>query len=157
MSDEMMNYDKSPIPPGKPGGIAGERNPDRSIGVDDRGRMTYASAAASGHVEIKLPSLPGSPNPTERMLARDFGNFVIGKVEAAQNRQPYMTSGPTQTPAETLGHYVASARGAKLLDANTQATLDKLCHKFSEANDPTAFYNEEVKPFLRGLQPKRRR
>ena len=154
---EMMDYSKSPIPPGKPGGIAGERNPDRGIDVDDRGQMNYASAASSGHIEVELPSLPGSPNPTERMLARDFGPHVVGKIEAAQNRPGYLTTGATQTPAQTFRHYIAVAKGAGLVDAGTISRMEKMAAEFEKEPNQQDYFELVVKPFLHGLTPTKRR
>src|ERR1700761_3486614 len=97
---EMIEYNRSPSPPEKPGGTAVERNSDLSIGVDDRGRLAYASASASGHIEVELPSLPGSPNAVERLHARDFGPHVVSRIEASMSRQGYLRSGPQQSPAD---------------------------------------------------------
>jgi hypothetical protein len=150
MSDEGMNYFTSPIPPEKP---------DRAIGVDDRGRMTYASAAAEGMVEIELPSLPGSPNSTERMLAKNFGPIIAGKIEASMNRQGYLTSGSQQGPAEVLQHYLASAKGAKLLDQDTLDYAARLHKEFAaeKGEHRQAYFQSTVKPFLHGLTPRRRK
>ena len=94
---EMMSYDKSPIPPEKPGGFASGRNLDMAITVDERLKLNYASAAAEGRVEIELPSLPGSPNSVERLHAVDFGAHVAGKIESSMTQQGYIKSGPQQT------------------------------------------------------------
>ena len=155
---EMINYNKSPIPPEKPGGIAVNINPDRSIGVDDRGRMTYASAAAEGRVEIELPSLAGSPNPTERLHAADFGPIVLGKIESSMKQQPYLRSGATQGPVEVLKHFASAARGAKLLDDGSLDYMDRLAKEFGGARgeDRQKYLNTMVKPYLLSLTPQRR-
>ena len=156
---EMMDYNRSPLPPDKPGGIARERNPAPAIGVDDRGRMTYASAAASGHVEVELPTLPGSPDPTERLLAVDFGPHVAGKIESAMKRQPYLKSGPQQGPVEVLGHYLATARGANLLDEGTVGYMARLAKEFAaeKGEHRQTYFKTMIRPFLNGLKPERRK
>jgi hypothetical protein len=156
MSEPMIDYGKSPIPPARPGGLACERHPDRGIDVDADGRMTHQSGAASGHVEIMVPSLPGSPRETETLHARDFGQHVIGKIESSMKRQGYMTTGPQQDPAETLAHYVAVAQGAGLVDKTTQRRLAELAKGFEAAPEPDEFYRGTVKPFLGSLSPGRR-
>jgi len=152
---EMFAYDQSPIPSAKPGGPAIERNPDRAIGIDD-GQTTYASAAASGHIEIELPALPGSPNPTERLHARDFGPHVVGQLESSLKRQPYMKSGPQQSPAGVLRHYVAVARGASLMDSATINRMESLAANFEKEPDQAEYFSQVVRPYLLSLTPKRR-
>src|ERR1039458_9643826 len=111
----MMDYDKSPIPPEKPGGFASERNPDRAITVDDRGQMNYASAAAEGMVEIVLPA-PNGPHAEQRMHVRDFPTTVLREIEQSFKPNMYEKSSPRKSPTDTLRHYIGAARGAQLLD-----------------------------------------
>ncbi len=128
-----------------------------AIGVDDRGQLNYASAAESGHVEIELPALPGAPNETERLLAKDFGQHVIGKIEASFNRQGYLTSGAQQTPPQVFRHYCAVARGAGLMDAGAIRRMEGLAKEFEEAGeDEREFFRRVVKDYLGALSPKRR-
>jgi hypothetical protein len=153
---ETMNYDRSPIPPTKHGGPAGERNPDR--GIDDAdGQMTYQSAGASGHVEIMLPSLPGSPRETETLHARDFGQHVISRIERSMTRQVYMTTGPQQSPAQVLAHYAAVAKGAGLMDRTASRRMAELAKEFEAAPERDEFYRSTVKPYLGSLSPERRK
>lgn len=159
MAETMIEYSKSPTPPAKPGGVAVARDSDRAIGVNDRGQMTYASAAASGHVEVEIPSLPGSPNAVERLHARDFGPHVMGKIESAMRRQGYMKSGPQQDAAATLAHYLATARGTKLLDQSTLDYGERLVKEFAaqKADSRRTYFDTMVRPFLNGLTPQRRK
>lgn len=83
--------------------------------VDERGNWQYPSAAESGHTEIELPTLPGSPNAVERLHVRDFGVHVIGAIDRSMTRQGYMKSGPQQGPVEVFAHYCAVAEGTSLL------------------------------------------
>lgn len=154
---QMMSYDKSPIPPEKSGGPANERNPDRAIRDDGHGGMTYDSAAASGHVEIELPALPGSPNATERLHVRSFGPFVIGKLEAAMRKQPYMKTGATQNAAQVLRHYTAVAKGAQLMNKDAIGRMETLAKEFEEEPDREAYFEAVVRPYLLHLTPTRRR
>ncbi len=124
--------------------------------LDARGNWVYPDAAKSGHVEIEIPSLPGSPNATERMLARDFGQIVIGKIGSAMTRQPYMTEGATQNPVQVMRHYTAVAKGASLLDKATLGRMEKLAAEFENAPKREEFYRSTVKPFLGVLAPQRR-
>jgi len=156
--DELIEYGNSPIPPEKPGGFSRPRNPDRSIGVDDGGQTTYASASATGYVEVELPSLPGSPNAVERLHARDFGPHVVGRIEASMNRPGYLRSGPQQNPAVVLAHYVATARGSKLLDERTLDYMGRLSKEFTgqKGESRQTYYTTMIRPYLLSLTPKRR-
>jgi hypothetical protein len=132
----------------------------QQLTLDERLKSwTYPSAAASGHVEVELPSLPGSPYPTERLHARDFGRHVAGKIESTLKRNPYLKSGPQQSPAEVLGHYVATARGAKLMDEKTLAYMGRLSKEFAaeKGESRQTYFESMVRPFLNGLKPERRK
>jgi hypothetical protein len=128
-----------------------------AIGVDDRGALQYRSAAASGHIEIVVPSLSGSPNATERLHARDFGQHIIGKIESAMNRQGYMTSGPTQGPAEVFKHYAAVAKGAGLMDSAAIGRMEQIAAEFAKEPEQEAYWKMVAKPYLGALTPKRRK
>jgi hypothetical protein len=154
---EMLNYDQSPTPPAKQGAPAGERNSDRGIGVDADGRMTYESASAEGMIEVMLPSLPGSARATETLHAKDFGVHSAGKIEAALSRQGYMKSGPQQGPAQVFRHYVAVAKGSKLLDEAALGHMETLAQEFEAAPEPEKFFEQTARPFLIGLTPERRK
>lgn len=156
MTETIFDYSSSPAPSAKPGGPAIERSPDRAIGVDDHGHMTYASAAASGHAEIELPALPGSPNAVERLHARDFGPHVIGQIERAISRQPYLESGPQQSPAGVLRHYVASAKGSGLMDSATIGRMETLAREFESEPEQAEYFSQVVRPYLLSLTPQRR-
>jgi hypothetical protein len=151
-----MNYDMSPLPPEKRGAPVGERTPDRAISVDDRGRMNYASAAAEGMVEIVLPTLPGSPNGEERMLAKDFGAHVAGKVESSMKRNPYLKSGPQASPVTTFRHYVAVAKGAKLMDEPALKRMETLAQDFEREPEQEEFLKQVILPYLHSLKPGKR-
>lgn len=128
----------------------------QAIGVDDRGALQYRSAAASGHVEIELPALPGSPNAVERLHARDFGQHVIGKIEASMNRQGYMTTGPQQASAEVFKHYTAVAKGAGLMNSGAIGCMEEIAAEFAKEPEQEAYWKMVAKPYLGGLSPKRR-
>ena len=127
-----------------------------SIPVVD-GKMSYSTAAESGHVEIMIPSLPGSPRETETLHARNLGQHIIGKMEASLNHQGYIITGPTQTPAEVLKHYAAVSRGAGLMDSAAQGRLDEIAGHFAEEPNQERYYKTVVKPYLGALTPHRRR
>ena len=116
----------------------------------------YPSLAKSGHIEIEVPSLPGSPRPTEMLHARDFGGHVAGKIEASLKGNPYK-SGPQQNPAQTFNHYIAVAKGAKLVDEGTLDYGGRLARQFDRAADQGAFFKRTIRPFLNGLKPERRK
>jgi hypothetical protein len=124
--------------------------------VDERLKSwTYPSAAASGHVEVELPSLPGSPHPTERLHTRDFGPHVAGAVERSIRGNPYK-SGPQQSPAQTFNHYIAVARGSKLVDNVSINRMEALAQQFDLSTDRQGFFSREIRPFLLTLKPERR-
>ena len=115
----------------------------------------YPSLAKSGHIEIEVPSLPGSPRPTEMLHARDFGGHVAGKIEASLKGNPYK-SGPQQNPAQTFRHYLASAQGARLLDNGSINRMEALARQFDKAADQRDFFNRTIRPYLNSLRPERR-
>ena len=154
MSEPMIDYSNSPTPTGR--FSSREVTPDRGIGTDARGNLTYEHAAASGHVEVYLPSLPGSAFAQERLLVKDFGTFVAGKIGSSMTRQPYLTSGPQQDPAQTFRHYVACAKGASLMNADAIRRMETLAKEFAAEPDRAEFYSMVVRPYLLGLSPKRR-
>lgn len=131
------------------------RNPERAIGVNE-GKMQYGSAAASGHVEILLPSLPGSPNGEERMLAKSFGPFVASKIEASFKKQPYIKSGATQSPDRVFRHYLGAAKGAGLVDTGTLGRMEKLAAEFEGESEQAEYFSQVLRPWLHSLTPKRR-
>ena len=125
--------------------------------VDERLKSwAYPSLASSGHVEVELPSLPGSPHPTEKMLARDFGPTVVGRIEASLKGNPYKKSGPQQNPAQTFNHYIAVARGSKLVDNGSINRMEALARQLDQAADQREFFSRTIRPFLNGLKPERR-
>lgn len=124
--------------------------------LDAKGNWQYPSAAAEGRVEIELPSPKGSPNATERLHARDFGAHVIGKLEASMNGQGYMRSGPQQSPAATLRHYVACAKGANLMDSAAIGRMETLAKEFATEGDQREYFSQVLRPYLLSLSPKRR-
>jgi len=131
-------------------------NESQRIATDERGDWAYPSLAASGFVEVELPSLPGSPNPTERLHARDFGGHVASKIESSLRGNPYPKSGPQQNPAQTLNHYIAVARGAKLVDNGSINRLEALARQLDKASDQREFFSRVVRPYLNSLKPERR-
>jgi hypothetical protein len=149
-------YDKSPLPPAKPGGLAGERNPDLLIGTDADGRITYNSGAASGHTEVVLPALPGSPHSEERLLVKDFGVHVAGKIESALTQNPYLRSGSQLSPTATFRHYVGAAKGCQLLDDAAIQRMETLAKEFEEEPEQRGYFNEMLKGYLLSLTPRRR-
>jgi hypothetical protein len=153
---EMMNYDKSPVPTGTRG-ISREVTPDRGISSDGHSGMSYESAAATGHLEIMVPSQPGSPRETETLHARDFGQHVIGKIESSMKRQGYMTTGPQQDAVGTLRHYLAVAKGSQLLDAGALKRGNTLADELEREGDREEYFRQVVKPWLGSLTPARRR
>ena len=131
-------------------------NESQRIATDERGSWAYPSLAQSGHVEIELPSLPGSPRPTEMLHARDFGPHVAGAVERSMRGNPYPKSGPQQNAAQTFRHYLAVARGSQLLDNGSTNRMEALAKQFDREPDQGAFFKRTIRPFLNGLKPERR-
>ncbi len=133
-----------------------DTNPDRAISVDTDGRMTYDGASREGRVEIELPSLSGSPTPTETLHAVNFGPHVASRIEAAMSRQGYVRSGPQQRPHEVFEHYISCAKGAELLDAGTLKRAETLSKEFSSEADQKEFYQMVVRQWLLDLTPGKR-
>ncbi len=133
------------------------KNPDRGIAVDANGGMTYDGASREGRIEIELPTLPGSPNPTETLHAVNFGPHVASKIEAAMNRQGYLRSGPQQSGPQTFAHFIACARGAELLDTGTLRRAETLSKEFASEADQKEYYEMVIRPWLQMLTPGKRR
>lgn len=131
-------------------------NPDRGIGVNDRGEMSYTGASAEGRIEIMIPALPGAPRETETLKARDFGPHVVSRVEASMNRQGYLRSGPQQTGPQTFAHFVACAKGAELLDAGALLRAETLSKEFSSEANQREYFEQVIRPWLHGLTPGKR-
>ena len=121
------------------------------------GELVYGSGAETGHQEIILPSLPGSPNSRERLLVKDFGVHVAGKIESSLDRNPYLKSGPQQNPAQVFRHYVACAEGAQLVDKRTLGNMQELAGQFEKELDREAYFEEVIRPYLHSLEPGRRK
>ena len=130
-------------------------NESQRIATDERGSWAYPSLAQSGHVEIELPSLPGSPRLTESLHASALGPHVAEAVERAVRGNPYK-SGPQQNPAQTFRHYLASAQGARLLDNGSINRMEALARQFDKAADQRDFFNRTIRPYLNSLRPERR-
>jgi hypothetical protein len=152
---ETMNYDRSPIPPEKPGGIASERNPDRAITVDDRGQMNYASAAAEGMVEIDVP-VPHGPRAQQRMHARDFPATVVRYVEESLRPNPYPVASPMKSATETFHHFVGAAKGLSLLDEGGLKRMEQLAKEFEAEPDREEFFAQVIRPYMLSMTPRRR-
>jgi hypothetical protein len=133
-----------------------EKDGDSAIGVEN-GRMQYGSAAASGHTEIILPALPGSPTSEERLLARDFGPHVCSRIESAMKRNPYLKSGAMQSGPQVFAHYVACAKGANLLEPGALGRAQKLAKEFSEEGDQREYYQQVILPWLHSLTSEKRK
>jgi hypothetical protein len=134
-----------------------EKDRDSAIGVDASGRMNYASGSESGHVEVVLPALAGSANGEERLLMKDFGVHVAGQIERSFSRQPYLRSGPMQSPPEVFSHFIASAKGARLLSPGAQARAEVLAREFAGESEREAYYEMVIKPWLFNLTSAKRR
>lgn len=124
--------------------------------LDMDGRWIYPSAAETGHTEVWLPTLPGSPTTVERMLTKDFGAVVMGHIENAFNRQGYLRSGPQQTGPQVLKHYVAVAKGASLMDSAALGRMELLASEFEAEPEQREYFAMVVRPYLLSLSPKRR-
>ncbi len=131
-------------------------NSTRAIDVDDRGEMQYRSGAETGHVEITIPALPGSPNATERLHVRDFGIHVASKIEGRMNAQPYLKSGPQQSPHQIFRHYTAVMKGAGVMGVEEIGRMETLANEFEREPEKREYFRQVVKPYLIGLTPQRR-
>lgn len=114
----------------------------------------YPSMAATGLVEVELPSVPGGPWPTEKLHARDIPALIISRVERAlEPRFKYLHEAAGEV---VLGHYVGALQGADLVDKPTSRALDKLVADFShlDAREQPKYFEEKIAPFIAGLRPK---
>ena len=129
---------------------------DKQLMVDESGdNWQYPSAASSGHIEVELPTLPGSLNPTERLHVRDFGAHVAKEVERSLTN-PYPVSSPRKSATATLRHYLGAAQGAGLMDEQALKRMENLATEFELEPEKQQFFEEVVKPYLLTLAPKRR-
>ena len=118
--------------------------------------MHYASAAASGFVEVVLPAAHG-PNSEVRMHVRDFGRHVATEIERSLRPNMYPVSSPRRSATETFRHYVGAAKGASLMDAGALKRMGDLAKEFEEVGpDRQEYFEQVLKPYLHGLTPERR-
>lgn len=128
-------------------------NKPEQLGVSESGDCwVYPSGSATGFVEIEVPALPGSLNPTERLHMRDFGGHVAAKLESAMNTG-YLRK---QSPAQVFKHYAAVARGASLMDEAALKRMNDLASEFEKEPEKQHFFEMVVRPYLLTLAPKRR-
>jgi hypothetical protein len=125
--------------------------------LDSRtGGWVYPSASESGHVEVVLPALPGSATSEVRLLALNFGPHVAGKIESAMSRNPYLKSGPQQSPPQVFRHFVAAAEGSGLVDGAVLSRMKLLAKEFESEPEQQEYFQQVIKPYLYNLTSKRR-
>jgi hypothetical protein len=154
MSETMLNYSQSPVPPSR-GGFSSDQDPDKQIKTVN-GEFQYAHSAREGMVQVWLPGLPGDSHGEERLLAKDFGPFVATKIESSFQRQPYMRSGPTQRPAVVFSHYIGCAAGSGLMDKAAIGRMQTLAKEFEGEANQREYFEQVLKPYLFSLAPTRR-
>jgi hypothetical protein len=132
--------------------MADNKSTVEQLGVDERGNWQYPASATEGYVEIEIPSLPGSLNPTESLHMREFGGHVVSKIESSMNTG-YLRK---QSPHQVLAHYAAVARGASLMDEPALKRLESLATEFESVPEREEYFSQVVKPYLLTLTPKRR-
>src|SRR5271157_5315953 len=125
-----------------------KENALQGMTVNDSRSWAYDDAAATGHVEIELPTLPGSPNPTERLHVRDFGVHVAAKIENFMNQQPYLRLDPRQNAAQVFKHYTAVARGANLMDRAAIGRMETLAREFEAEPEQQEYFKQVIRPYL---------
>ena len=130
-----------------------------AIEVDGEGKLNYRGASETGFIEAEIPSLPGSPRETETLHARDLALHIVNKVESSMSAQPYLTTGPVQSPSQTFAHYAGVLQGAGLVDSRTSKQLARLVNDFSGTPkaEQRKYFDETIKPFLGSLTPARRK
>ena len=130
---------------------------DTQLGVNESGDCwVYPSASSSGYVEIELPALPGSLNPTERLHARDFGVRVANQIESSM-KGGYLKVGALPNAPTVLRHYLGAAQGSGLMDKGALQRMEGLASEFEATPYREEYYEQVLKPYLHSLTPKRRR
>jgi hypothetical protein len=132
--------------------MADNKSTVEHLGVDERGNWQYPTSAKEGYVEIEIPSLPGSLNPTESLHMRDFGGHVVSKIESSMNTG-YLRK---QSPHQVFAHYAAVARGASLMDESALKRMESLATEFAEVPEKQEFYEMVIRPYLHSLVPRKR-
>src|SRR5271157_3059347 len=127
-----------------------KENALQGMTVNDRRSWSYDDAAATGHVEIELPTLPGSPNPTERLHAREFGVHVAAKIESSMNQQPYLRD-PRQNAPAIFRHYIGAAKGSGLMDRAALARMEVLAGEFESEPEQREYFKQVIRPYLHSL------
>ncbi|MGA3318851.1 MAG: hypothetical protein ABSC64_20735 [Candidatus Korobacteraceae bacterium] len=128
----------------------------QQLGVTENGDWEYPSGSRSGYTEIELPSLPGSINPSERLLTKDFGTLVAGKIESSMQGTYLKVGRPQQGPVATFRHYLGCAQGASLMGAETLKRMETLATELEKEPEKQAYFEQVVKPWLLTLAPRRR-
>jgi hypothetical protein len=81
---------------------------------------------------------------------------VAGKIESSITRNPYLKSGPQQSPTEMFRHYVGVAEGAGLVDRRTLSHMNELAGEFEEEGGSREYFEQVIRPWLYTLKPGRR-
>jgi hypothetical protein len=127
-----------------------EQKDESQLTVNEQGDWVYPTGAATGFVEVELPSL--GINPTERLLVRDFGPHVAAKIESAMNTG-YLRK---HSPAQVFAHYTAVAEGASLLTKDALTRMQELSKEFAAEPERDEYYKQVLRPWLHSLSPRRR-
>ena len=112
--------------------------------------------ARNGLVTIELPGRPGRGAFGIERARREFVQAKdIPRHIEKQVSDGFRTSARDARLA--LNHYVGVVEGVGLMDREGLAEFKKLASSFTSAAKPQEFFEDAIKPFLRGLTPKARK
>jgi hypothetical protein len=125
-------------------------------GVPQDGKDVPSHWVRDGLATIELPGRPGRGAFGIERARREF--LQTKNIPAHIERQVldgFRTSARDARLA--LNHYVGVVEGVGLMDREGLAEFKKLASSFSSAAKPQEFFEDTLKPFLRGLTPKARK
>lgn len=161
MSENFFDYSKSPTPPTKSGArketpfIKYERTEKPGANTPQRAFVDYNKTPRPGlNAEtVWLPLRPGRTraegNFTETEVAvklHDVGRHVVQQVSDALK----VSDSEART---TLHWYTGALKGAGVLDKTASDKLEKFAERFQTIANPRDLLDQQIGPFLEGLQP----
>jgi hypothetical protein len=156
MANEKMVYENSPSMPraGRPFEPRPQPEYDRedqgAVSGKDSDSLTYPSLSSAGRIELELPIRNARGMcKVEKCQARHLGRHIARVVEGAFHSSP-------AEAVNSLAWYCGVCAGGQLLGDKDQDRMKSLARQFAGAADPSAFFEDEVSPFLHGLTPGRR-
>jgi hypothetical protein len=100
-------------------------------------------------IELPIPDAANSVHKVAKVRVDRLPSYIDATVRDALDRGD-------DAPA-ALNWVLGAAKGAAVLDAATADRLGKLSAGLASAADKTAYFQDQIKPFLSGMRPAARK